>query len=299
MYNRNTMKSKTNIRENISAYLFLLPYIILFSVFIVYSLFSGFWNSLFRIAFRSRIFIGLENFFDLFKDDLFVLSLQNTVTFVLAIVPLSVFIGLWIASTVFDKNPKFVSFIRASYYMPTIVSAVVMTVVWSFLLNSSGVIAFFTREAGLGFINFLGDPNLALATVIFITMTINIGTVVILYIASMAGISVDVLEAAEIDGANRPKKILHIIVPLVRSTTIYVVITNIVAVLRLFVIIDLLTGGGPTYATTTLMYYLYGEAFKFGRMGRASAVGVIMFLIAFIISIPLIRAELKKDSKGG
>jgi multiple sugar transport system permease protein len=186
-----------------------------------------------------------------------------------------------------------------SYYLPTIVSAVVMTIVWSFLLNSSGVIAFFTREAGLGFVNFLGDPNLALGTVIFITLTINIGTVVILYIAAMASVPVDVLEAAEIDGASRWKRIVFIIVPLVRSTTVFIVITNVVAVLRLFVIIDLLTGGGPTYATTTIMYYLYVDAFKFGRMGRASAIGVIMFLIAFVISIPLIRTELKSDSKGG
>lgn len=267
----------------------------LFAVFIVYSLLSGFKNSLYSMAYAGNTFVGIDNYADLFSDEVFLYSLFNTVVFVVAIVGLTVLAGLWISSTVFDKNTKFVTFIRTAYYIPTIVSMVVMSMIWSYLLNSSGLISYYAQQAGFGSINFLGDPLLAKATVIFVTFTANIGTAVVLYIAAMAGISVDTLEAAEIDGVTRWQKVRLIVVPQVKATTSYILITNIVGVLKLFVVINLLTGGGPTYSTTTLMYYLYQNAFKYGKMGKASAIGVIMFFLALLCSIPYVRSILKKD----
>jgi multiple sugar transport system permease protein len=201
-----------------------------------------------------------------------------------------------VASAIFDKNAKYVSFIRGSYYIPVMVSMVVMSMVWSFLLNpANGLIPFAARKLEIASVNFLGDTSLVLPVIIFVTFATNVGQAIILYIAAMIGVPKDVFEAAEVDGASRLKVIFKILIPMVKPTTIYIMIMNIIAVLKIFVVIQLLTGGGPNNASTTLMYFLYNNAFKFNQLGIASAVGVIMFLITLVLSIPQLRAMFKKD----
>lgn len=212
------------------------------------------------------------------------------------IVALTVVFAMFVASAIFDKNAKYVSFIRGAYYIPVMVSMVVMSMIWSFLLNpANGLIPFAVRELEGVSINFLGDTKLVLPVIIFITFATNVGQAIILYIASMIGVPKELFEAAEVDGASRMKVIFKIIIPLVKPTTIYIIIMNIIAVLKIFVVIQLLTGGGPNNASTTLMYYLYNNAFKYNQLGIASAVGVIMFLITLVLSIPQLRAMFKKD----
>ncbi len=111
----------------------------------------------------------------------------------------------------------------------------------------------------------------------------------------MIGVQKELFEAAEVDGASRMKIIFKIIIPMVKPTTIYIIIMNIIAVLKIFVVIQLLTGGGTNNASTTLMYYLYNNAFKYNQLGIASAVGVIMFLITLVLSTPQLRTMLKKN----
>src|SRR5699024_10872296 len=105
----------------------------------------------------------------------------------------------------------------------------------------------------------------------------------------------DLFEAAEVDGASRLQVILKILIPSIRGITIYIIILNIINVLKIFVVIQLLTGGGPNNASTTLMYFLYNNAFKYNRLGIASAVGVIMLVIALVISLPQLRALVKEE----
>ena len=290
------MQMKNSLKENITGYLFIAPQLLLFLVFIVYPIIEGVRLSLFRINYQQETFIGFENYQRLFADPVFLKSTLNTVIFVVCIVALTVVFALFVASAVFDKNAKYVSFIRGSYYIPVMVSMVVMSMVWSFLLNpANGLIPYAARELEMVSVNFLGDKSLVLPVIIFITFATNIGQAIILYIASMIGVPKDVFEAAEIDGANRMTIIFKILIPLVKPTTIYIIIMNIIAVLKIFVVIQLLTGGGPNNASTTLMYYLYNNAFKYNQLGIASAVGVIMFLITLFLSIPQLRMMFKKE----
>jgi len=282
-------------KENINAYLFIFPYALFFVMFIAYMLFDGIKNSFYELSYMKTSFVGLENYKTLFSDEVFLQATGNTLVFVAVIVLIEIIIGLWIASTVFDMKPKFISFIRIGYYIPTIVSMVVMSIVWAFLLDPKGIINYFLKQTGLGSVNFLGDPRFALLTVIFVVFTANIGTTIILYIAAMSGISLEMLEASDIDGVTRFQKVIHIIIPIVRPTTVYILITNIVAVIRLFIAIQLLTGGGPMFSTTTIMYYLYLNAFKYNKMGIACAVGVIMFAIAFILSVPQLNKSIRAE----
>lgn len=287
---------KNSLKENITGYLFIAPQLLLFLVFVVYPIIEGVRLSLFQINYQQETFIGFENYQRLFADPVFLKSTLNTVVFVVCIVALTVVFALFVASAVFDKNAKYVSFIRGSYYIPVMVSMVVMSMVWSFLLNpANGLIPYAARELEMVSVNFLGDKSLVLPVIIFITFATNVGQAIILYIASMIGVPKDVFEAAEIDGANRMTIIFKILIPLVKPTTIYIIIMNIIAVLKIFVVIQLLTGGGPNNASTTLMYYLYNNAFKYNQLGIASAVGVIMFLITLFLSIPQLRIMFKKD----
>jgi multiple sugar transport system permease protein len=288
--------NRESFKENVTGYLFIAPQLLLFLVFVVYPIIEGIRLSLYRINYQTETFIGFENYSRLFADPVFMKSTLNTVIFVVFIVALTVIFAMFVSSAIFDKNAKYVSFIRGSYYIPVMVSMVVMSMVWSFLLNpANGLIPYAARQLEVATVNFLGDTTLVLPVIIFVTFATNVGSAIILYVASMIGVPKDIFEAAEIDGASRLQIIFKILIPMVKPTTIYIIIMNIIAVLKIFVVIQLLTGGGPNNASTTLMYFLYNNAFKYNQLGTASAVGVIMFLIALLLSIPQLRAMFKKD----
>lgn len=286
---------RDSIKENITGYLFIAPQMILFLIFLVYPIIEGIRLSLFQINYQNEVFVGLANYKRLFSDSVFIQSTIHTVVFVVCIVFLTVIFAMFVASAIFDKNAKYVSFIRGAYYIPVMVSMVVMSMIWSFLLNpANGLIPFIARKMDVS-VNFLGDTHWVLPVIIFITFATNVGQAIILYIASMIGVPKELFEAAEVDGASRFKIIFKIIIPMVKPTTIYIIIINIIAVLKIFVVIQLLTGGGPNNASTTMMYYLYNNAFKYNQLGIASAVGVIMFVITLLLSTPQLKAMLKKD----
>lgn len=282
------------LKENITGYLFILPQMIVFLAFLVYPILEGMRLSLYQINYQNEKFVGFANYTTLFNDPVFFKAVFNTIVFVVFIVLLTVVFAMFVASAVFDKNAKYVSFIRGSYYIPVMVSMVVMSMVWSFLLNpANGLISFLYRDMGMGSVNLLGNQKSVMPVIIFVTFATNVGQAIILYIASMIGVSKELFEAAEIDGASRWQVIMKILIPSVKPTTTYITIINIIAVLKIFVVIQLLTGGGPNNSSVTLMYYLYNNAFKYNQLGVASAVGVIMFIITLILSVPQLRTMIK------
>ncbi len=275
------------IENPYSGYMFIAPQLLLFIVFVLYPIFEGFRMSLFRFTYSGEIFVGLQNYKVLFSDPVFMKSMVNTIVFVIGIVFLTIVFGLFVAATVYDKNEKYISFIRGSYYLPVMVSMVVMSMVWNFLLNpANGLITYLLGQGGIENVNILGNPKLVMFAIIFVTFVGNVGQSIILYIAAMIGIPQDYFEAAEIDGASRWQRITKILIPLVKPTTLYLTIINIIAVLKIFVVIQLLTGGGPNNASVTMMYYLYQNAFVYNNLGIASAVGVLMFIFAVLLAIP-------------
>ncbi|MBY9078624.1 sugar ABC transporter permease [Paenibacillus sp. HN-1] len=289
------MKLRSNFfKESVTGYLFILPQMIVFLIFLVYPILEGMRLSLYQINYQNEKFVGLSNYVTLFDDPVFFKAVFNTVVFVVFIVLLTVVFAMFVASAVFDKNARYVSFIRGSYYVPVMVSMVVMSMVWSFLLNpANGLISYFYREAGFGNINLLGNKTTVMPVIIFVTFATNVGQAIILYIASMIGVSKELFEAAEVDGASRWHVITKILIPSVQPTTTYITIINIIAVLKIFVVIQLLTGGGPNNSSVTLMYYLYNNAFKYNQLGVASAVGVIMFVITLLLSVPQLKTMIK------
>lgn len=282
---------KSIYKESLSGYLFVLPQFLFFAVFTIYPIFEGFRISLFKNTAISNAFVGFGNYIELFKDTVFVKSVGNTLFLVVVVTAVSIALGIVISLTVFDKNGKYISFIRTCYYLPVVVSTVVMAMIWSFLLNpASGLIPYLIRRAGWGNINLLGDARFVLWIIAFVTIVASLGTCLIMYIAAMLGVSTELLEAARIDGATKFQRSLYIVIPLVQPTTMYLTVTQVIAMLKLFVIIQLLTDGGPNNASMTMMYYLYRNAFKYDKVNAAAAIGVLMFLFALLITLPQFRA---------
>ena len=166
------------------------------------------------------------------------------------------------------------------------ITMVAYSITWVWLLNPvMGLINYILIKLGIPGINFMGKGSIALYILIYVMWLWNLGQAVILYLAAILGIPQTVFEAATIDGASRLQVIRFIILRLVRPTTMYFTILCLIGIINVFAVIQLMTAGGPNYATTTMMYYCYNEAFVMNNMGKASAVGMIMFFIVAALSV--------------
>lgn len=287
-------KPAKRLRQDYAAYLFVAPFVLLALVFMVYPIARGFVTSLYSTKWAGDVFVGLANYKKIFTNPVYLKAIRNTLLYVVTVVPLLIVIGIWIAGSVFDKRPKYVSFVRVCLYLPVIASMVVMSIIWRFVLDSqTGLVKYFSMLIGGEPINLLASEVSSLILVIFILFTMNIGQTVLLYVADMLGISKELIEASTIDGASRLDLFRYILVPLTKPTTVLVFITQTSAVLKVFIVVQLLTKGGPNYGTTSLMYLLYQEAFENSNTGLACALGVLMFLMSLILVMLRFVAERK------
>lgn len=265
------------------AYAFIAPFVILSIIFMIVPICQGVYNSLFDFRFGGS-FVGLENYKIVFQNPLYTKAIVNSLIIVVIVVPIMIILGILIAGSVFDKVKGYVSFVRICLYIPVISSMVVMSIIWRFILDSqSGLARYFFDIFHMTPINFLGNSTWAMVIVIFVLFTMTIGQSVVLYIAAMIGIPKELIEALQIDGGNRWNLFKSILIPLTKPTTLFIFITQTSAMLRAFVVIQLLTNGGPNNSTNTMMYLLYREGFELGNFGSASALGVVMFILSLLL----------------
>lgn len=288
--------SRMRFAEMRDGYVFILPQMILFAVFTVIPVFEGVRISLYDSSFMGDFFVGFENYRTLLTDPVFLKAVLNTLVYVVSVTALTVGLGFLIAAAIFDKNPKYVSFIRCCYYLPTIIGMAVLSLIWLWLLNPSyGLINYYLQRLGIAPINFVGDARTRIPVIIFMIWLVNIGQSVMLLVASMSSIPNEMFEAADIDGASRFQQIRYIVAPLSKSTVVYLTILMIISVIKVFSVIHLMTAGGPNYATVSMMYLSYLEAFKFFDYGTGSAIGVIMFIIVWALSMVILAVTSKKE----
>ncbi len=284
-----------HVKEWISAYVFLAPALCFFLVFIAYPMVNGVWLSFFKLVGRRTDWVGLANYRGLFSDPVFYRSLMNTVLLVLGNVPIVIGFSLFVALAIYRKGEFARSLYRGVFYLPAVSSVVSITVVWSWIYHPRyGILNYLTGLFGAGEIAWLGDPRFALAAVLLVMTTVSVGQPIILYVASLGNVPDSYVEAAEIDGASKAQRFVHILWPLLMPTTLYIVIITTINSFQVFAIIQLLTSGGPAYATTTLMYQIYERAFQIGDFGQASALGVILAVLIMAISVVQYR-YLKSD----
>ena len=268
------------------AYLFILPAYIPFLIFIVYPLLEGIRLSFYDADLKGRTFVGLENYGRLLEDEAFLRGLQNTLFFVIGVVPAALFIALFIAVLVFPLRKQVQSFFRMAFYLPVVASGVILSMVWLWIYSPTfGLFNYILTSMGLPRVTWLGGTTTALPSLALVVLTWILGQPLILFLAALGNIPPELLEAALIDGANAWQQFWRVTFPLLLPTTLFVLVTQTIGVFQVFVVVLLMTRGGPAYSTMTIVFDIWQTAFDFYHFGYASAMGVVLLLIVGAIAI--------------
>ncbi len=294
------MSPRLRRQENISGYLFLLPSLVFFLGFVVYPMIMCIWTSFTDANMNSNTadhFIGLANYVELWQDPVFLKALVNTIIIVVVSVPVVCIFSLWVASAIYRMKEGPLSFFRVVFYLPVVTGSVAVTVVWKWMYNNYyGIFNYLLKSGGIidKNINWLGDPKYALACIIIILLTTSVGQPIVLYVSALSNVDHSLVEAAEVDGAKNTQVFWRIKWPQIMPTTLYILVITTINSFQCFALIQLLTSGGPNYATETIMYYIYYTAFKLQRFGYGNAMGVILAIFIAILSAVQFRMAKEK-----
>lgn len=300
------VRPKRSLNDNhpLVPYLFLLPHAIFFLVFIVYPIFFGVYISVHRWdpLSDSQPFVGAEFYLNLFRDtpqrDFFWRTLVNTLLFTVISVPLLVATALGLAQLLF-RPIAFRAIFRSIFFMPGILSVSVMGILWKWMFeNQSGLVNQVLGMLGRASIPFLTSDGWAWVPIIVGTIWWTIGFNMTLYLAAMGNIPQSVYEAAELDGANGWQKFRFITFPLLQPTTLFVVVTTVLASLQLFGQPQVITGGGPARGTQSVIMYITEEAFSNNQFSSAAAMSFVFGLMMMIFTIIQFRG-MARDVRGG
>ena len=276
------------LQENVSAYLFLLPFLIFFVGFVLYPMFMCLYTSFFDATMgRKDIFIGFQNYKELANDPVFWVALRNTLVIVVVSVPVTCIFSLWVATIISRMPMAATSTFRCIFYLPVVTGSVAVTMVWKWMFNNYyGIFNYLGQNMGLidKPINWLGNPKYALGCIILILLTTSVGQPIVLYVSALDNVDKSLVEAAEVDGATPMQAFWRVKWPQMMPTTLYILVITTINSFQCFALIQLLTSGGPKNSTMTIMYYIYYNAFKLYRYGYGNAMGVILAIIIAILS---------------
>lgn len=290
------IRKKARIEKTVVGYAFVAPALLLIAMFMVVPIFMTMYMSLFNRTLTKNEFIGFDNYIKLLSDTKFLSSLLHTFAYVLILVSAVVFLSLYLSSVIVKKSERAGSIYRALFYIPTIASAVTVSIIWNWVFNPvAGVANYLVQILGGEPLMWFSDRKLAFMCVCIVAFVGLIGQPIILYTAAMNGVSRDYYEAAELDGASEWTQFKKITIPSVRSTTLYVTIVTAINAFQIFIPIQLLTKGGPVNATSSIMYTLYTTAFTDNKYGYASAMGVILLIVLTIFSVLQFKIQKASD----
>ena len=274
------------MRETVASYLFLLPFLLFFVIFVVYPMFMCVYTSFFDSTMgKEDVFIGFGNYVELWQDEEFLKALWNTILIVLVSVPVTCIFSLWVASAISKMRVAATSVFRCIFYLPVVTGSVAVTMVWKWMYNYySGLLNYVGTSTGLleENVNWLGNPDTALWCIIIILLTTSVGQPIVLYVSALDNVDKTLVEAAEVDGATPKQAFWRVKWPQMMPTTLYILIITTINSFQCFALIQLLTQGGSN--TMTIMYYIYYNAFKLFRYGYGNAMGVILAIIIAILS---------------
>lgn len=244
------------------------------------------------------MFLGLTNYIGILSDQRFWTATYNTARFAIFVVPVQSGLALLLAVLVNGSFPGRNIF-RGVFFLPTVLSMSVVCVVWAGILRApAGVMNSLVQTLSFGVFgpqDWLGDASLAMPTIIVLSMWQGVGFQMVIYLAGLQSISPQLYEAARIDGASTWQRFLHITMPSLRNTHVFVMLTTTVLAFKLFGQVDVLTQGGPLGSTNTLVRYIYVAGFREQRVGYASAAAVVFFLL--VLGIALTQRLLMRETR--
>lgn len=284
-----------------SGYLFIAPLVILFLIFIVYPIFFNVfisfheWNGIDI----ERVFTGLSNYRKLFTDPVLLIILRNFIIFATLTIAVQAFLGM-IFATYFFRNLNLSGLYRTLIYLPVVATPAIIGSIFSKILETNlGDLNTLLRSAGLGFLaqQWLALPNWALVSIISINIWQWTGYSMLVYYANMLNIPEDVYEAATIDGAGQVQQFFRISFPMLRGAHFTLVILGTLGSLKCFDLPYILTKGGPNHATEFFSTYIYQKSFDLFDQGGSSALVILMFIIALIITGVQMRLYNKNEKE--
>ncbi len=278
--------------------MFLAPALLLIAVFFFLPVLVSFLMSftdfdIYSLANTSNArFIGFDNYKNLLSDPLFWKAMRNTLYFVFLGVPLSLLVSLGTALLLNSKLIRFMSLFRLAYFLPVVTTLVAVAVVWRYIYHPSfGLVNYFLSLIGLGTVDWLGNPKWAMLALIIMAVWKNFGYNMIIFIAGLQNIPPELYESARIDGAGKWQEFLHITLPMLMPTTIFVSIITIIGYFQLFAEPYVMTQGGPMNATLSIVLLMYQEGFRWWRMGYSAALAFVLFLILFLATLVQLRFQ--------
>ena len=268
------------------ALVFLTPSIIGFLAFtalpVVASLGLSFvkWNLI-----HTPEFVGLGNYQRALHDPMFWRVLKNTVVYTVGTVPTSMVLSLALALAL-NQKIRGVTLFRGLYYLPVVAPMVAVTMVWRWLYNSNfGMINYVLSLVNVSAVPWLTSTRWAMPSVIIMSVWKGLGSGMVLYLAGLQGIPQHLYDAAAVDGANAWQRFRHVTLPMLATTTFFVMVTSIISSFQVFGQVFVLTRGGPANATATIVYYIFQNAFQSFRMGYASALSWLLFAVIFVFTL--------------
>ena len=283
------MNTKGHIGSRRSGYLFLILPLLIYGVFfilpnvssLVYSLFS--WNGISE----ERTFVGLANFKKMFADRIFRTALINTVKYTVTLVLFQTLIGFLLALLV-QKTNRINSAFRTIYFLPAIIAASTVGLIWGFIYDPNiGALNELLRILRLSSWRhaWLSDEKIVIYAIAAVHIWVGIGQSVVLFVAGLQNIPQDVLESAALDGATRWKQLVHITIPMLRSTTLIVLVLTTIGGFKSFDFVYVMTGGGATHSSEVLSTLLYKEAYAYSDFGYSAAISVALLVVVAAITL--------------
>ncbi len=290
------MKSQTGVQrkrrfrltdDDLWGYAFILVSMIAFGVFTLYPVISAVETSFLKYKPFGSEFIGLKNYQDTFSSSLFYKTVLNTLEYTVVVVPLSLLMAFAISIMILPFSKKTQSVFKSMYYLPGIASGVALSVVWLWIYDSSptGLMNQVFTFLRLPTQNWLSSSKTSMISLMFMALMSGQGSNIIIYIAALLGIDNSYFEAAELDGATFMQKVRYIVFPLVKPTTLFLLVTGVIGSFQVFMNAYMMTGGGPDNSTTMIGLLIYKNAFEYSKYGLACAQAILLAIVIAIISL--------------
>jgi len=278
---------------------FLLPALTIYVAFPAYPAIRTFWNSFHIVLPRREEFIGLANYVELAKDDIFWKAVRNTITWACTSPLIEVSVGLILALALYAKVPGS-RFFRVAWFTPVLMSYIVIGILWLWIYNYDwGPINAGLRALGLGFMTraWLGEPATALLSLIFVTSWMWVGFNMVVLLAALHSLPKEVVEAAELDNCGWGAKLVFVIFPLVRATVLNLIVLSFIGKMKIFDLVWITTKGNPLWATETVSTYVYKRAFEWTTfdLGYPSTVAAVWFVIVLATVLTLTWAFRQRE----
>ncbi|MDX2211913.1 MAG: sugar ABC transporter permease [Oculatellaceae cyanobacterium bins.114] len=290
-----------NVPENLAGYGFMAPTLIVLGTFVVLPILYAVFLSFQKVQLLGEIeyqFIGLSNFARLVEDDRVWIALQNTVEYVAIVVPTQTLLALGLAVTL-NSGIRGKGWWRVIYFMPTVTSSAVLTLIFMWLYNTNGLLNDALAFVGLPTYNWLGDPAIALKGIMVMNIWSTAPYFMVIYLAALQDIPRSVYEAAEIDGANEWQQFWHITLPLLKPVTFFVMTMGVIGTFQLFDQSYIFSNGtgGPNNSTLTVVLLIYQAVFRNLQLGYGAAIAFLLAVVIIIATV-LQRRFFQEEERG-